>query len=48
MEIKEEVLDELIEFMEDFPKITGQIIQIGEYKGYNVRVELVKEEEEKK
>jgi hypothetical protein len=48
MEIKEAVLDEMIEFMEGFPKaasMNNMSIQVGEYKGYKMRVELVKPEE---
>lgn len=47
MEIKEAVLDEMIEFMEDFPKaanMNNMSIQVGEYKGYIVRVEIVRPE----
>lgn len=47
MEIKDMLLDELIEFIELMPKncLGNTSIRVGEYKGYTVRVALVKSEE---
>jgi hypothetical protein len=48
MEIKEEILDQMIDYMEKMKpmEMNDMSIQIGEYKGYDVRVMLRKPEEE--
>ncbi len=48
MEIKEETLDQMIDYMEKmkFVEMNDMSVQIGEYKGYKVRVMLRKPEEE--
>ena len=48
MEIKEEILDQMIDYMEKmkFVEMNDMSVQIGEYKGYKVRVMLRKPEEE--
>ena len=49
MEINDDLLDEMIEFIESFPKaaVHNLSIRAGEYKGYTVRVSLGKPEENK-
>jgi hypothetical protein len=49
MEIKEEILDQMIDYMERTKSmgINNMSVQIGEYKGYKVRVELQKPEVKK-
>ncbi|MBR5698826.1 MAG: hypothetical protein IKX44_09455 [Prevotella sp.] len=44
MEIKEETLDKMVQFLDQFPDGNADhfSIKIGEYKGYNVRVEVCK------
>lgn len=44
MEIKEEILDQMVDYMEKMKVMDADnlSIQIGEYKGYKVRVELRK------
>ena len=46
MEIKEEILDQMIDYMKRTKSmgINNMSVQIGEYKGYKVRVELQKPE----
>ena len=50
MEIKEEILDQMIDYMEKMKMLSAIAndvsVQIGEYKGYKVRVMLRKPEEE--
>ena len=50
MEIKEEILDQMIDYMEKMKMLSAIAndvsVQIGEYKGYQVRVMLRKPEEE--
>jgi len=50
MEIKEEILDQMIDYMERMKsmEMNDMSVQIGEYKGYKVRVMLRKPEEEQK
>ncbi|MBO4674212.1 MAG: hypothetical protein J5616_07670 [Bacteroidaceae bacterium] len=47
MEINDEILDEMIEFIECMPKAAVENVSIraGEYKGYTLRVSLAKPEE---
>lgn len=47
MEIKDYILDEMIEFIESMPKnsVENVAVRAGEYKGYIVRVSLTKKEE---
>ena len=47
MEIKDYILDEMIEFIESMPKNSFENVAVraGEYKGYTVRVSLAKKEE---
>ena len=48
MEIKEEILDQMIDFMEKMESVNANdlSVQIGEYKGYEVRVMVRKPKEE--
>lgn len=48
MEIKEEILDQIIDNMERMKPVdvNGMSVQIGEYKGFNVCVMLQKPENE--
>lgn len=50
MEIKEEILDQMIDYMGKWSSmnVNDFSIKIGEYKGYDVRVLLHKPEEDEK